>query len=194
MYSAHPVEGRQLNDCDAASRFTDKVEAVAHGLYKPGDGSLSARPATKRQQPCQPARSFSFHDGLTLLAAVSWIFFPRVSSEGIPTRKARLTLAIGERRPSNSRSVHGFVDRRLALKLHRSRRRASGPTHSRACCCERVDPPVRGLRIRELSCTGCSVWPIIRGRVRVAGLILSSLQCANLIRRLRSVGLKRTDS
>ena len=94
MYLSHLAEGLQLNDCGAASRFTDKVKAVAHGLYKQRDSSSSTRPATKRPRPRQLTRSFSFQDAPTLLAAISRIFFLRVSSEGIPIRKARLTLGM----------------------------------------------------------------------------------------------------
>ena len=48
MYPSHPVEGRQPSECDATSRYADRVEAAAEGLSNSKDSSSAAPPAASK--------------------------------------------------------------------------------------------------------------------------------------------------
>ena len=60
MYFSHLGKGRQLNDCDASSWYTDRAEAAANGFSKSKDCSFGARPAVSTEQLCKLVRTFFF--------------------------------------------------------------------------------------------------------------------------------------
>ena len=91
--------------------------------------------------------------------------------------------------PANSNSLLRLVGRRLALKRGRSMQTASGAITMRASCCGRYDPCSGGLHVPRLFFPVCSIWPVVWERVRFGDLIPTSLECSNLTRKLRSVGV-----
>ena len=78
MYLLHLVAGRQLNDCDATTWYTDRVEASAKDPSTSKDGSFAARPAVSKAQFCRFVGAFSLRDEFTLLAVIGWISRRRV--------------------------------------------------------------------------------------------------------------------
>ena len=73
MYLAHLAKGRQPNDCDATSWYTQSVVAATKWRPKSKDCPFAARPAISKGQLCQLVRTFSFCDVFTLRASIGWI-------------------------------------------------------------------------------------------------------------------------
>ena len=134
MYLAHLVKARQLNDCDATSRYTDWVRGAAMGLSKARDCSFAARPGVSKDQLCQLVRSFPLQDEFTPLAVIGWICLLRIKSEAIPMRRRTPAENTSEFGQAGSHSVLGMVGRCLALKLRQRKHMDSGSTLKRPCC------------------------------------------------------------
>ena len=135
MYLARLATGCQLNDCDATSRYTDRVGAAAAGLSKWKGLSFAAHPAVSKDQLCQSVRTFSFRDEPALVAVVGWSFVLRVKSEAAPMRRKVPTGDMPEMGRGSSHSVPGMVGGSLALKLRRRKHVASGDIPRRSWCC-----------------------------------------------------------
>ena len=188
MYLAHLVKGCGLNDCDAASWYTDRVEAAAKGLSKAKDCSSAARPAIYKDQLCQFVDTFPFRDEFALPPGLGWISLPPVKSEVVPMRRKWPSGNTSEMGQASAHSVLGMVEGRLVLKPRRRRHVASVVILKRSFCCEGRDPHGEDLHIPQLLCPLRPNWPVVRGRVLVGGLISPSFQSPNLIRHLRSRG------
>ena len=89
---------------------------------------------------------------------------------------------------ANSHSLLGIAVGRLALKLPRRIHMAPGAILTRFCCCGGHDPQGKDLRVPQLLCLVCSVWPIVRERVVVGEPI--GYQLPNLTWLLGSIGAR----
>ena len=87
MFRAHLAKGRQLDDCNTTSSYTDRAGAVAEGLSKAKGCSFVARPAICKDHLGQLVGAFSLRDVFTLLAVARWIFSLRKKSEAVPSRR-----------------------------------------------------------------------------------------------------------
>ena len=188
MYLAHLVKACQLNDCDATSRYTDRVRGAALGLSKVRDCPFVARPAVSRDQLRQLVKTFSLHDEFILLAVMGWISLLRTKSEAIPTRRRTPTENMSGFGQASSHSVLGIIGECLVLKLRRRRHMASGSILKRSCCCEGRDPAGEDLHVPQFLRPVCSICPVVRDRVLVGELVVPSLKSRNLIRHLRGRG------
>ena len=185
MNLAHLAEGRQLDDCDATSRCTDRVEATAEGLSKSVDCAFDARPAVTKEQPCQLARTCSLRYEFALLVVASWIFLLRVESRAILVWRGEPTENMSGMGQVRSHSVQGMAGGHFALKLLRRKLMDPGAILTCAPRCEGHDPQGLDFRIPHLLRPVCSVWPVIRGRADVGVCTSPSFQSPHLIRQLR---------
>ena len=112
MFLAHLAKFRQLNDRDGASRFNEKVMAVAKVLCRFWDSSFVTHPAVTKYQLFQLASFFPLRYKFTPPAVISWISLPHVNSEVIPTKRRVPPEDMPERTPANSRSLRGLVGAR----------------------------------------------------------------------------------
>ena len=104
MYLAHPVKGRQHNDCDAISWYTDSVKAAAKGAPKSKDWSFAA---FSKDQLCQLVGYFTLRDEFTLLAVTGWIFLLFIKSEADQMRRKIPAENMSEMGRASSHSVLG---------------------------------------------------------------------------------------
>ena len=142
MYLSHLVQlkGRQLNDCDATSRYAGRVKAAVKGQSKSKDCCIAARPVVSKDHLCRSVRASSSRHEFSLLVILGWIILLCVKSAALQMMRGAPPGNMPGTAQVNSHSVRGPVGGCLVLKLRRRRHMTPGSAPKRSCRRKVCDP------------------------------------------------------
>ena len=116
---------------------------------------------------------------------MGWSLLLRIPSECLPMCRQQAGEDLESEERLARRAVIGLSGGKLIIKLNRRKHMASGSRLVRACICDEYASDSLELRIPQLLCPVCQLWPAIRQRAPVGGALFEGWAGKRVLSELR---------